>query len=389
MVHARSAVTLFSLGLIVSALIGACSSGEFSEGGGAGSGSGATSGTGGTAGGSAVKCTGPDECDDQDPCTLDECGADGSCLYRPKCGAEEKCCDGDCGQCCVQEDCNDNVACTADQCFNFFCAFVPDDGECGATQYCHRAENCMEREQCAGGTAAECDDGDPCTTDSCDAGLCYHEDCGGGLHCCANGCAACCDDSECPNVDESFCSKEVCVEGVCDTTPLCESGAGRCCEGADNASCGECCTQDDCDDGIACTTDACSGGVCSHTVTCQNNEVCDPQAGTCVAPPMCNGPADCISVEKCKVGECVDGHCEFHDLECDSNQVCCDGVCQQCCNDYQCGDVVSAPFAPEPIGDCQHNRCLEGVCTVSYDYCGGFNDVCCAPYGCFTGGCPL
>ena len=66
---------------------------------------------------SKVSCQGPEDCDDNDPCTLDDCGTDGLCTTSPKCGPTEKCCDGACGQCCNAADCADAVACTTDACF--------------------------------------------------------------------------------------------------------------------------------------------------------------------------------------------------------------------------------------------------------------------------------
>src|SRR5262245_47508263 len=119
------AVALISLAMVASGLVGACSGGEFTQGASPGAGGGqndagstAGSGVGGSTSMMVVppsgtkRCTGPAECDDINPCTIDECGPEGSCVYTPKCGDGERCCDGACGQCCVQEDCNDSVSCT-------------------------------------------------------------------------------------------------------------------------------------------------------------------------------------------------------------------------------------------------------------------------------------
>ncbi|HEY6556466.1 MAG TPA: hypothetical protein VI072_04305, partial [Polyangiaceae bacterium] len=78
---------------LVSALPG-CSTNEFAAtpapDGGAGS--------GGTGGGTGRACTGPEDCDDSNPCTVEQCGADGKCAAsQPKCGSALKCCDGVCG----------------------------------------------------------------------------------------------------------------------------------------------------------------------------------------------------------------------------------------------------------------------------------------------------
>ena len=381
------AVTLFGFGLIASAAVGACSGGEFSadaaDAGSGGSGPDAGSGAGTSAAGSTsggtVLCRAPEECDDADPCTLDECSAEGTCVHSAKCGAGEKCCDGDCGQCCVQEDCNDSVSCTADQCFNFFCAFVPDDGECGTTQYCHREDDCKDREQCPSGTLAECDDGDPCTTESCNAGLCYHDDCASGQHCCANGCAECCDDGECGAQAGDACSVGKCEQGQCQTRALC-SDSEMCCAATGTATCAECCAPEDCsDDGVLCTEPSCLGGACSHVPNdglCGSAEVCDPEQG-CIPAGGCQEDGDCLSPDPCSKGTCAQGTCTYSEL-CPGQQ-CCGGICQDCCSREDCSNIASSFAGPIPPDGCESVSCVNGSCLTAYLLC---TELCCAPYGC-------
>jgi hypothetical protein len=77
--------------------------------------------------------------------------------------------------------------------------------------------------ECLG--AGDCDDGDACTSDLCDAGACIHP---------FNN--APCDDQD------SCTTSDACIEGSCQGLPL------------------------DCDDGIACTNDYCFQGNCSNSV---------------------------------------------------------------------------------------------------------------------------
>jgi hypothetical protein len=97
-------VRLWGLGVaMVCAWVGAraCGGGEFTT---------KSEATAGTAGTVAVKeCSGPEDCRDDDPCTIDECGAEGVCLDAPKCGAD-KCCGGLCGECCSDSDCKYGLA---------------------------------------------------------------------------------------------------------------------------------------------------------------------------------------------------------------------------------------------------------------------------------------
>jgi slime mold repeat-containing protein len=71
--------------------------------------------------------------------------------------------------------------------------------------------------------AAECDDGDGCTNDACDAGACTETDVG-------------CDDGD-------ACTTDSCTAGACTYMPL------------------------DCDDGNDCTRDGCAAGTCEHPVS--------------------------------------------------------------------------------------------------------------------------
>jgi len=108
---------------------------------------------------------------------------------------------------------------------------------------------CM-RSICTGD--AGCDDGNPCTTDTCDAssGICQRALLGPS--------EPCSDGNACTNND--FCSSGICVSGatdVCDddnacTTDTCTAGSGACTHTAK------------CVDGQACTIDMCSAGTCSY-----------------------------------------------------------------------------------------------------------------------------
>ncbi|HEY3252960.1 MAG TPA: hypothetical protein VGJ91_03395, partial [Polyangiaceae bacterium] len=129
----------------------ACGGAKFTaHGGGGGSGSGGDSGSA-AAGGAEPKvaCQGPEDCDDSNPCTVDQCGADGACTKAPLCGATEKCCDGSCGQCCDANDCDDQVKCTDDECFAGGCTHSPNNGNCSADEYCSATADCRHKETCA------------------------------------------------------------------------------------------------------------------------------------------------------------------------------------------------------------------------------------------------
>jgi len=130
---------------------------------------------------------------------------------------------------------------------------------------------------------ANCDDGDPCTVDSCDAAFltCTHRPAADGTAC---------------TPDDVFCTDDHCVAGVCAHVPSdarCDDGAcvmRRCdpldphanragcvmAHGLDKAD-GTPCTGD----GFGCTDDRCMKGACMHV----------PDDGVCVPPGVCTAAA--------------------------------------------------------------------------------------------------
>jgi len=169
------------------------SSGGFSASGGSGASGGETSGgtggtvrydsgtpysnTGGSQAGSGappppVDCTTDTDCDDNNPCTNDSCGADSKCAYTPN-----------------RASCDDNDACTQ----NDACS----DGECL-------------------GQAVVCDvhADDPCLLDSCDP----------QAGCVTTETTEACDDDNACTIDD------VCLNGTCTGTAKCSGPciAGTC-----------------------------------------------------------------------------------------------------------------------------------------------------------------
>lgn len=222
-------------------------------------------------------------CDDNDPCTVNTCLADGSCGSSPKCAAGEDC-NTDTGECttaCADDaECDDGNECTTDT--------------CGADGVCSSENN-----------TADCDDGDLCTDGDV---------CGGGT-CSGDSIDGCCE------VDADCADTETCEANVC--TPGCTSAG-------------------DCDDQLACTDDSCVNGVCTFTqkdcdngIFCDGVETCDDVTGDCVSPgdpcdaatqdcteatgtcdakPTCTTDADCADgvfcngAETCNAaGDCIAG----------------------------------------------------------------------------------
>ena len=165
---------------------------------------------------------------------------------------------------------------------------------------------------------SECDDGDPCTTDTC----------GGNAGCLHTSCD-----------DGDPCTEDACVADVgCDFAPI--------------AGCAGCGTAAECDDQDACTDDTCEAGVCAHAaVVCEDsvactNDACDPAVG-CVAPPDDDACSDGVA---CTIDVCdeVDGCVHTStDALCDDDVPCttdtCGGAagCGHVTVDSACDDQVA------------------------------------------------
>jgi len=140
---------------------------------------------------------------------------------------------------------------------------------------------------------ADCNDGNPCTTDMCNqsTGACVH----------ANNYDPCDDGDQCTGND--VCGGGTCAGTlvVCPGVTTCDPADGLCKGCTSPADCddGNVCTDDTCnasttvcvftdntnacDDGDLCTeNDVCGGGICTGTsVVCPGNFVCDPSDGVC------------------------------------------------------------------------------------------------------------
>src|SRR5438874_1503049 len=102
--------------------------------------------------------------------------------------------------------------------------------------------------------------------------------------------------------DRNACTADSCSAGLCSNTPI--------------AGCKLCTTAAVCDDGNACTTDSCNAGVCQHTPIgctaldqCHVAGTCDPATGTCSNPATADGTA-CTAANACThPNACQNGCC--------------------------------------------------------------------------------
>jgi len=201
--------------------------------------------------------TGP--CDDGDVCSVaDACDGKGSCV-----GKALKCDDGN--------KCTDNACKKAVGCVKTFNTTPCDDG-----QVCTVKDACAQG-QCKGGAQKDCDDKQVCTLDVCVSGKgCLHlptaSTCTGGDKCTKDDT---CKDGKCASGKPVNCDDgNVCTDDACDAKAGCSSTANT-----KSCSDGNACTEGDkcssttckigapkkCDDGNICTADSCVPTTgCSH-----------------------------------------------------------------------------------------------------------------------------
>ncbi|HVN86160.1 MAG TPA: hypothetical protein VMW17_15075 [Candidatus Binatia bacterium] len=156
----------------------------------------------------------PPSCDDDNPCTVDSCDpAAGGCQHTFVVGCDKCRTDQDCGgdQCspqacqggqCVSLPppmCDDGNVCTTDGCDPAVgCFNLPLTGpQCAPGDVCSGFGRC-DNGVCANVPPLACDDGNPCTTDTCTAAGCSFAPGNEGAACAtASGFAGVCTDGSC------------------------------------------------------------------------------------------------------------------------------------------------------------------------------------------------
>ena len=327
-------------------------------------------------------------CDDHNPCTLgpDTCDASRGCQHGTlkDCGLGKVCDPTTPNGDCVQKPCSpngpnpacdDGNPCTADVCEGGLCQSTPLDGSA-----CDDTTLCNGRETCRGGVCvsgpplpADCDDQDPCTVDSaCDAttGCTGHNDP-------IAGCVRCNPGDTCD--DANPCTTDTCLpEGIC---------------AHENKA--DCCTVDqDCAD-KDCMQKSCNRQIneCAYTPTpgvacgggCEGPEL-ERKAGTCNASgACCDAQEQCPpAIDACPTDEdsCTDdicdaqlGHCvhrpvpppacSHNDAECDDGNACTRDTCGDAGCTYDLVSPTCVPCAKDADcgGRCLGRACVAGVCT--------------------------
>ncbi len=318
-------------------------------------------------------------CDDGNPCTDDWCNAQtGSCEHGPNsslcddgnpCTSNDICIDSECvGE---MRDCSDDNPCTVDYCDpvrGCVSEPLPDGTACSDGSVCTTGDVCQNG-SCVGSDVS-CDDGNPCTVDSCDAELgCVNtvvvgESCDDGNPCTSNDVCredGTCSGSEISCDDGNPCTVDFCnPESGCDSYPV-EDGT-------------------ECDDGNLCTMgDTCVSGVCSGSLVAIDDgnpctvDSCNESTGEVVHEPV--DGISCDDGNPCTVGDvCSNGTCTGQAKDCSElDSECSVGTCSP--------DSGECMQMPKPIG----TACSDGICVgvecVPEGNCPGHPDMVLLPNG--------
>ena len=225
--------------------------------------------------------------------------------------------------CADAASCDDGLTCSNEACVGNVCNYGPvpnccdSEFECPYDWYCE-SNTCVE---CFDDGDANCDDGDLCTIDSCDAAQnCVNDPQWGCCHTDAN-----CDDSNactidacdvpnnqclyvnvpdplCCNIDADCEPSDPCVSYICYENT--DTGSKKCRYGPPEVAC---CTDDAaCDDGNPCTLDLCSSvaGAPSGTCTYETNPA---------TPQCCVSHTDCDDEDPSTLDSCVANTCQHEE----------------------------------------------------------------------------
>jgi hypothetical protein len=287
-------------------------------------------------------------CDDGNASTHDDMCDKGVCVGILSCNEGQECDDGN--------PCTNNDVCTNNRCTGTPVA-CPQLAAC----MCPPGQTCTtycvpETGQCVfppPQPSQACDDGNSCTTDTCDPALgCQHSE------------PLDCDDNNSCTLD--FCNGSSCshTSVACPLPNACQVGAATC-----NALTGVCEFEPrDCGDGDACTSDSCDAAsgckntptVCPPPNACQVGGTCNAQTGQCEYQPHGDGNT-CNDGDPCTIEDiCSGGVCEGQPRNCNDDDPCTNDSCSVVTGAFKCDHVNCAdPGHQCPTG---FPQCIPNAC---------------------------
>jgi hypothetical protein len=263
--------------------------------------------------------------------------------------------------------CDDGNPCTVDSCLpaSGNCVHAPRSGECSDGDPCTLNTVCEASACVAAGGAGACEDDNACTEDTC----------AGEAGCQRTPVTADCDDQD------ACTSGDACQDGVC------AGAATVACDDADP------CTADSCDPVAGCVTAPLGGASCDDGDPCTVTDVCKASGDCGGAVKSCTTPPAPVCADAdtrrtfAPVGACdaASGECEYAptDTACPfgcSNGACADSTCQVAPAGTACDDKdpCTEGDACDGAGGCAGATkdcssldagCVVGVCTAATGKC--------------------
>jgi hypothetical protein len=229
-------------------------------------------------------------------------------------------------------NCDDGNPCTADSCNpDVGCVHTPTPGvSCDDGNACTTHDNCNATGMCTGGIVLNCDDGNSCTTDTCNSQFgCVHQPLPLG--------SACNDGNACTTGDTCVAATatSTCLRGDCAVDVICQGSTRNC----DDSNV---CTTDTCDPTTGCVNTPRPEASCDDHNACTIYDICDDR-GTCVGHVM----NTCDDGDQCTADSCNPttgcAHTPRYGLPCDDGNAC-------TTNDVCSGPVP--PFVSNPVLTC-------------------------------------
>ena len=346
------------------------------------------------------KCTGQAvPCDDKNPCTDDTCDPSSGCKHTTNSASCED--DNPCtvGDACKSGACEAGAAkscASGDSCVVGKCA-ITGGGKCvfadaGEGTGCDDGSVCTLGDVCkagaCSGTKVDCDDKNPCTADTCEpAAGCQHQNVAGP---CDDG-NLCTEADSCKDGACQAGAPKTCDDGVPCTKDSCSLKSGACANDAaalDGTACDA--------DGSVCTAgDVCASGTCvvGGKVSCEDgnactSDTCDPKAGCLNAAitGACNADDNACTVDACAAGKCAAGPAKA----CNDSNACTSDLCDL--KTGQCGYTVLADGIScdaNATAGCNPVACKAGSCLPATPPNCNDGNVCtvdaCTDSGCLPG----
>lgn len=260
--------------------------------------------------------------------------------------------------------CDDGIPCTQDSCENRRCAHVADDSQCSGLNgdcrsgYCDSSLGCQAF---AANDGAACDAGSFCNVDAvCSGGECLGSprDCEDGFSCTQERCdernRRCISQPQ-PQTCPGF--GTACQRVACQPSDASADPATGCLplEPLEDGSA--------CNDGEYCTSfDTCHAGVCraGEPISCAWRDsfcaegVCDEGLDRCMPFPLNEGQA-CDDRDTCTVSNvCQQGECRGQAVDCDDQIACTSDSCDQTLG---CLHTTDDSVCPSSTGACTPGWC--------------------------------